>query len=412
MSEGADTSSAAQAPAAPAAPAAPTAQPPLTPSSDPPKQRLSFREHLRQKDAVASARAAQTQQQQSGSQPSEEPGAEQKPEAEKAAVKRARKTDQEALAWARMLEESTDLPDDFLERSLRIERKGEDPEYKTVREIMNERMMLNDYSRNMQELKRERDRYKEYDASWDKHFESIKDPEFMLRDYEDRGYGETLEKVAELVAIRRANDKRLARAAGMAARQDAMARYGLTSDDPRLTQIEGQLQALEERTTAEMLEQLKQSRARELELRKLQRQNELLTKRQTKTDEAERATQQRSAMQRSIDQLLPAAMHAYGIEKSGVNEAKFYRLLADHMTIVDKDDPIRKDMRKLVQLGCQLLREESQAAARAERNQRVPTLPVHPQGSAAPPIQGGPGGTPTSKPMSTFRQHLRELDKR
>src|SRR5882672_2649488 len=163
--------------------------------------------------------------------------------------------DAEALTKFREWSNSDLFPDEMADKWLHELKVAGRVQYVDTKELRQGYMRGGDARRMYSEAQQVQQQAQSYTQSMNQHFQAVRDPEQMLEIYERNGYGETLEKVARLIAERVSSTRRVVRAAGLA----AMEQYG--TNDSNDHRVRAAMEATER--------ELKRSRAVDVEQRRL-----------------------------------------------------------------------------------------------------------------------------------------------
>jgi hypothetical protein len=318
--------------APPPAPSAPAGvQQPAAAPAQPSRRRLSDMEvGLEQFNARADTRAVETEQrlakpdprqapaeleQELPALPQAEPDGELEPELPEQQVDQAalQAKDKELLDATKAWLEGGETPDAFKNAIHEwTDKKTGAPRRMTLGEMEEGVLRQSDYQRNMNELRGYHQQVQFREQANNQFWQAAREPEKLLEELEDRGYHEVFEKAAVTFAQRRARMKQVAEGAGYA----LMQQYGYPANHPDVINA----------VRASMQSQ-QQARQIEIENRKLQKHNQMLSQvRQQQESQAQR--QQRvQGLGASIAPLIPTAFKSVGVRNTATNQESFWKHL-------------------------------------------------------------------------------------
>ena len=327
------------------------------------------------------------------------------PEESETEQAQAELADAEALTKFREWQNSDLFPDEMADKWLHELKVAGRVQYVDTKELRQGYMRGGDARRMYSEAQQVQQQAQSYTQSMNQHFQAVRDPEQMLEIYERNGYGETLEKVARLIAERVSSTRRVVRAAGLA----AMEQYG--TQDPNDHRVRAAMEATER--------ELKRSRAVDVEQRRLAFERSQFDQSRTQTQTQQETAQHLAQYERQLNQLRPNAFRAYGIKDS----ASHRQALARHLGNVIATRGFGGDItRELVMEAASDLKEELEDRIAAEQGAGQPGMTPAQQRAAAqsqarqaqgrplPPGRLGMGG---GKPMNgegAKRGSLRDLE--
>lgn len=270
-------------------------------------------------------------------------------------------TDAEFLAKAREWQSSEYLPDDFLGKLVEVEIKLDDgskrTEVVTAKELKDGYLRQSALSRAQTRIHHERQQMQARDQNVRTHFERIQDPEVFLQEYENRGYGKTLEQVAIRIAERRRDERDYVNAAGIA----AMQRHGCDQNDRRVYDA---MQRAEK--------QIAQSREHELELRRIQTERDQLAAQAQKQDKASNVQELAATMRKQLEQLRPMAFRAHRIHDNASTQKEFARHLLAQMEVAGTFEVTRDAVMTAARVLAEELEDARRSPAPAPRNAPSP----------------------------------------
>lgn len=169
----------------------------------------------------------------------------------------------------------------------------------------------------------------EHRAAIDQHFEAIKEPTNMLEILERNGYGDTLEKVARMIAERVSHNRRVVRAAGYAAMEQHNTQ---DANDHRVQEAMRQTEA-----------ELKRVRGVDIESRRLQFERQQFDQTRQQQTHQQATEQYRAQYENQLNQLRPNAFRAYGIKDTATNRQAVLRHLANVIQTTGFEGQITRD---------------------------------------------------------------------
>lgn len=315
-------------------------------------------------------------------------------------------SDQEILAKYREWEQSDLFPDEMLGKMHEVKVRGQ-TRYVDTNELRQGYMRHSDYTQRGNELRAKEQRFSEQESFYKQHFEAIRDPGQMLEIYERNGYGDQLEKVAEMIAERRVEHRSLVRAAGHAAALKA----GFTNEQIALGQADNHRVVVEAMQRADA--RLKATRQTEIQNRKLQAENERTRAQQQQAQHAQEVSKHQETYARQLAQLMPGALKSIGLQPSPQNDAALKRCIGE---VIALEGGIGNDgiTRRHVMAAAKNLAEEREDRQLAERGgvflsaQEARAAQQAASRQALPPTRTGTGG---GRPLgNTQTQAMRASD--
>ena len=298
--------------------------------------------------------------------------------------------DQTLLEQVKQWRETGEIPEELENMPLSWVDKNGNLVEETIAGLKERGMRLGEFHRAMGQVRQRDQQHDIVVGNINRHFEQVRDPQFMLQDYEERGYN--MEAVAELVALRRREDRQHANAAGLLLMRELQQATGMqvSNNDPRVV-----------KRMQDVMEARKQQRAIESQNRVLQRQNQQLA--QVRQNQQSQQEQQLRMQQlgNSLAQLIPVAFKATGVRNNPANVQAFYRHLDAYVTTLPGWDGNYRRVHCLK--AAQMLREELQDADAARR----PVPAPKPKPKALPPGRMGQPGS--AQPAQPQKRRLSEM---
>lgn len=230
--------------------------------------------------------------------------------------------DVEFLAKAREWQANDYLPEEFLGKLIEVEIKLDDGskrmELVTAKEMKDGYLRQSALSRAQTRIHHERQQMQQRDANVRALFERIQSPEAFLQEFEDRGYGETLEKVALNIAQRRVDERSLINAAGIA----VMQQYGCDQNDRRVHDAMRRAEA-----------EIATRRANAAELRRIQAERDQLAQQTKQNGQQADVSAMAATMRKQLDQLRPIAFKAHRIHDNASTQKEFARHLLAQLEV-------------------------------------------------------------------------------
>lgn len=261
------------------------------------------------------------------------------------------------------------------------------PRRMTIGEMEQGVLRQGDYQRNMNELRGYHQQVQFREQANNQFWQNAREPAKLLEELEDRGYDQVFEKAAITYAQRRAKMKQVAEGAGYA----LMQQYGYPANHPDvINAVRASMQAQQ------------QGRQVEIQNRKLQKHNEMLSQvRQQQESQAQR--QQRvQALGSSIAPLMPTALKSAGVRNTATNQESFWKHLNSYVASVPNwDGNIR---RAHCIEAAKMVREELEDLAHA----RAPKRPAQQSKAMAPSRLSSSG---SAQPTQNDRKRLSDMSK-
>lgn len=220
--------------------------------------------------------------------------------------------DRKALEKFRQWEQDDMFPAE-LEAKLHEVKVNGQVRYVPTSELRQGYMRGGDYRRAYNEVQTQQQAIARERQSIQQHFQAINDPGQMLEIYERNGYGQTLEKMTDLIVERRQQRKAIIEGAGIA----AMRALGMRQADWNHKDVVAAMQQAEQRLIASHNADIRQ---RQLDFRERQMQLQ-----QQNQQNQQQQSQYQALYDRQITQLRPNAFRAYGIPDTAGNRQALYR---------------------------------------------------------------------------------------
>lgn len=293
-------------------------------------------------------------------------------------------SDAEMLARAKEWQSGDLFPDELLDKLHPVKINGRE-QYVDGKELRQGYMRGGDYRRQFAEAQQVHQRAQQTEQYYQHHFEAIRPnqpaaAENMLEIYERNGYGETLEKVAVLIAKRRREVNRIAQGAGYA----AMHEYGTQDENDHRV-----MQAMEAARN-----RLKAAYAVETKERQLEFERSQLAQTKQQTQHQQETEQYKALYERQLNQLRPLAFRANGIKDTAANRQAIARHLGNVIAAQGFNGDITRDM---LMEAARDLRDELADTQAQERS--LDQRPTQPQRRPLPPRGAGMGsGAPLRGP--------------
>jgi len=289
-------------------------------------------------------------------------------------------TDAELLAKAKEWQSGDLFPDELLEKLHPVKVNGREL-YVDGKELRQGYMRGGDYRRQFQEVQVREQRAQQTEQFYQQHFEAVRDPNQMLEIYERNGYGETLEKVAVLIAQRRRETNRIVQGAGYAAM------HQFNTQDENDHRVVAAMEATRRR--------LQDANAVETEKRRIAFEKSQLQQTKQQTQHEQETERYKAVYENQLNQLRPLAFRANGIKDTAANRQAIARHLSNVIATNGFNGDITRDM---LMEAARDLREElddrfaQERAADQQPRQGAPQRrPLPPRGAgmgAGSPLQG------------------------
>lgn len=270
--------------------------------------------------------------------------------------------DLSALAKFREWEQSDMFPEELAGKWLHEVKTNGQVRYVPTSELQQGYIRGVDYRRFHGEAQQLTAQAQQTQQSIQQHFEQIRDPNQMLEIFERNGYGDTLEKVAYMIAERVQEERVSIRAAMQAAKQ----RYR-TDDDNHI-----EVQRAGERVQ----NALKRARAVEANERRLQFELQQLESTKQQAVSSQRQQEFAKQYEQQLNALRPNAMKAYGIRDTPGNRLAVARHLGNVIASTGFTGNITRD---LVMQAAADLKDEMEDVRSTERGADQQSQTLSPQ---------------------------------
>lgn len=303
-----------------------------------------------------------------------------------AAAQQAQQQDQELLEATKAWLETGDMPEQFDKAMVEWTDKNTGGLRRaSIGELKEGNLRQSEFSNRMGQVRQYEQQLQFREQANNQFWNTIKEPEKMLEELENRGYDEVFEKAAITFAQRRSRMKQVAEAAGYA----LMQQYGYQANHPDVVNA-----------VRQTMQAQQQSRRIEIENRKLQQHNQMLAQMRQHQDTQAQQQVRMQQLGNSLAQLIPASFKSAGVRANPANTEAFYRHLNAYVSSLPNwDGNVR---RQHCVEAAKMVREELEdlAAARAPKQQAQ-------QSRAMPPSRLGSSGS--AQPTSPDRKRLSDM---
>lgn len=309
--------------------------------------------------------------------------------------------DRGALEKFRQWEKDDMFPEELLGKMHEVKVNGQ-MRYVDGKELRQGYMRGGDYRRLSNEAQRHIADAQQYRQSIDQHFQAIRDENQMLEIYERNGYGQTLEKLADLVQARRQRRQQIVEGAGIA----AMRALGLQRADWNHKDVQAAMQQAEQEIMA--------AHEASIEKRRLAFERQQFDQSRQQQESTQRQQELAAVYERQLSQLRPNAFRAYGLQDTPGNRQALARHIGNNISVHGFKGDIT---RELVMQAAADLRDEQDDIRARERNadmQQPGNFKAAIRGNGAAPLPpqrlGGGAGQPLGNTNGKQRGSLRDLE--